>query len=273
MAKRFVGVVAVLFVLATLQSAAQLTHHRYGPSQGLVNTLATLKNLSDSSFQQVVWWASNPSDPNITVPDWNNAEHQIMQLKRKDRNAVLAWLNGNGRQALYERGATDKLIGPQRVADNGFITPSTPGPSSQYRIMPLTAPTLNTAAAPGGIQITGGFALVKKDATRAVICLSFVNRVQNTANAVEFAFPLLDKQGNTVATLTFTRKGTFSPNIAINGPADANAYLNGAFGPRAAYDNCLVSAPGTAALPFAQTRFVSYKVTGVQYANGTSWTP
>jgi hypothetical protein len=271
MAKRLVGVVAVLFALATVHVAAQVTHHRYGPSTALVNVLATLRNLSDSSFQQVVWWAANPSDPNITVPDWNNAEHQIMQLKRKDRDAVVSWLNGNGRQALYERGATDKLIGPQRIADNGFVNTSTPSPSSQYRIMPLTAPTLNTASSPSGIQVTGGFALVKKDATRAVVCLSFINRAPNAANAVEFAFPLIDNQGNTVATLTFTRKGTFSPNVAINGPADANGYLNGAFGPRGAYDNCLVSSPGTAALPLAQTRFVSYKVTGVEYANGSSW--
>lgn len=271
MAKRFVGVVAVLLVLATLQTSAQVTHHRYSPSQALVNSLVTLKNLSDSSFQQVVWWAANPSDPNITVPDWNKAEHQIMQLKRKDRDALLSWLNGNGRQALYERGATDTLIGPQRIADSGFVNSTTPSPSAQYRIMPLTTPALNTASSPSGIQITRGFALVKKDASRAVVCLSFVNHATNAANAVEFAFPLIDKQGDTVATLTFTRKGTFSPNIAINGPTDANAYLNGAFGPRAAYDNCLVSAPGAAALPFARTRFVSYKVTGVRYANGTAW--
>jgi hypothetical protein len=269
MIKRFAGVVAVLFAVAALQATAQVTHHRYGPSQSLVNALATLRGLSDSSFQQVVWWAPNPSDPNITVPDWNNAEHLIMQLKRKDLDAVLSWLNGNGRQALYERGATDKLIGPRRIADNGV--PSTPAPSSQYRIMPLTSPTLNTANTPSGIQVTGGFALVKKDATRAVVCLSFINHAANVANAVEFAFPLIDSQGNTVATLTFTRNGTFSPNIAINGPTDGNAYLNGSIGPRSAYDNCLVSNPGTAALPLAQTRFVSYKITGVQYANGTSW--
>jgi hypothetical protein len=271
MTKRFVGVVTLLFALAVLQAAAQVTHHRYSPSQALVNVLVTLRNLSDSSFQQVVWWAPNPSDPGITVPDWNNAEHHIMQLKRKDRDAVLSWLNGNGRTALYERGATDRLIGPQRIADNGLVTRNTPAPATQYRIMPLTSPTLNTASTPSSIQITGGFALVKKDATKAVICLSFVNRAATAANSVHFAFPLIDNQGNTVATLTMTRTGTFSPNIAINGPKDADTYLSGGIGPRSAYDNCLVSTPGTAALPLAQTRFVTYKVTGVQYSNGTSW--
>ncbi len=270
MPKRLLGVVGVFFLLLTLQAAAQVTHHRYGPSQGLINVLATLRDLSDSSFQQVVWWAPNPSDPNITVPDWNNAEHQIMQLKRKDRDAVLSWLTGHGRTALYERGATDKLIGPQRIADNGGVT-NAPSAATQYRILPLTSPTLDTASTPSNIQVTSGFALVKKDATKAVVCLSFVNRAPNAANAVHFTFPLIDNQGNTVATLTLTRTGMFSPNIAINGPKDANTYLNGGVGPRAAYDNCLVSTPGTAALPLAQTRFVTYKVTGVQYSNGTSW--
>jgi hypothetical protein len=264
MAKRIMGVVAVLLALAAIPVAAR-------PSQGLVNTLATLRNLSDSSYQQVVWWASSPSDPSITVPDWNNAEHQIMKLGRKDRDAVLAWLSGNGRQALYNRGVTDATIGPQRIADAGFPNPSPTSDTSQYRIMPLTSPTLIAATTPSEIQVTGGFAIVKKDATKAIVCLSFVNLAPNVANLVQFAFPLVDKGGNTVATLTFNRQGTFSPNIAINGPSDANAYLNGAFGPRAAYDNCLVSSPSTAALPFAQTRFVSYKVTGVHYADGSRW--
>jgi hypothetical protein len=272
MAKRIMGVVAVLFALATIHAAAQFGPVSQGPSQSLVDTLATLRGLSDGSFQQVLWWAPNPSDPQLTIPDWNSAEHQIMQLGARDRSAVLGWLTGNGRQALYNRGATDRMIGPRTVsAGGGFSTPATPGPSAQYRIMPLAAPTLANGPPAGGVQVTGGFALVKKDATKAVVCVSFVNVAPATATAIRFAFPLVDASGNTVGTLDFTRTGTFSPNVAIDGPADANAYLGRGFGPRAAYDNCLVTSPATAALPLLQTRFVSYKIAGVRYADGAVW--
>lgn len=270
MPKRFATMLVVLIMLACIPAAAQLTHHRRA-SQSLVNTLSTLRGLSDSSFQQVVWWAPHPSDPNMTIPDWNAAEHQIMQLDGKDRNAVLSWLNGNGRQALYDRGATDGMIGRQRISDTGGASRATPPPSAQYRIMPLTTPTLATGPPAGGIRVTGGFALVKKDATQAIVCLSFVNVAPDAASGVDFAFPFIDANGNTVGTLTFTRTGTFSPNVAINGPPDAGTYLSPGFSNRSAYDNCLVNTPGTAALPFAQTRFVSYKVTAVRYANGSSW--
>lgn len=271
MPKRIMGVVAALFALATIQAAAQFVPVKPIASQNLVTTLAALRDLSDGSFQQVLWWAPNPTDPQLSIPDWNDAEHRIMQLGRQDRAAVLAWLTGGGRQALYDRGATDRMIGARTVsAGGGFTTPSTPGPSSQYRVLPLTSPTLGGAPA-GNVRVTGGFALVKNDATKAVVCLSFVNLAPATASAVHFAFPLLDSNGNTIATLAFTRSGTFAPSVAINGPADGNAYLGGGFGPRAAYDNCLVSAQGTAALPLVQTHYVTYKVTGVQYADGTSW--
>lgn len=271
MTKRILAIAGVLFALATLQAAAQW---HWGPvaSQSLVSTLHTLRNLSDSSFQQVLWWAPNPSDPGITVPDWNNAEHQIMQLPRKDRDAVLAWLNGHGRQPLYDRGATDAMIGSRRPGTSGGNAAATPSPKQQYHILALTSPTLSTGGTPAsGIVVTGGFALIKKDATKAVVCLSFKNVAAQPATEVDFAFPLLDGQGDNVGTLTLTRTGTFSPNIAIDGPQNADGYLSPGFGARSAFDNCLVSNQGTAALPLLQTRLVSYKVQRVLYANGTSW--
>lgn len=270
MAKRILAIASVLFALATLQASAQW---HWGPvaSQSLVQTLTTLRNLSNSSFQQVVWWAPNPSDPGITVPDWNNAEHEIMQLDRKDRDAVLSFLTGHGRQALYNRGATDAMIGSRRASGNG--APATPSPQQQYHIMQLTSPTLNSGNPPSGIVVTSGFALIKKDATKAVVCLSFKNVAAQAATEVDFAFPLVDGQGDNVGTLTLDRKGTFSPQIAINGPSNADGYLNPGFGPRASFDNCLVSNQGTAALPLLQARFVSYTVRRVVYADGTTWQP
>ena len=268
MSKR-IAILAGLFFIICMPIAANAQFTRV-PSQQLVSTLTTIRGLGDQSFQQVVWWAPNPSDPQITVPDWNNAEHQIMQLKKHDRDAVLKWLTGQGKNALYDRGATDRMIGSRSPSSFGPSRPRSSG-LSQYRTLPLTSPTLNGAAPASGITVNGGFALIAKNATKAIVCLSFTNVGARTANEVDFSFPLVDGNGNALGTFTLDRKGTFSPNVAINGPADANTYVNNGPGPRAMFSNCVVSNQGTASLPLLQARFVTFKVVNVRYNDGTSW--
>lgn len=259
---------AVFFLLAILPAAAQYIPV---PSAALVQTLATLRGLSDSSFQQVVWWAPNPQDPNLTVPDWNNAEHQIMQLGRHDRDAVLSWLGGHGRQALYNRGASDAMIGRARSVDGGNA-PATPSPLAKYRVLQLTSATMRgSTPPPGGIVVDSGFALVARSGTSAIVCLSFTSVGAVAAKTVHFIFPLVDADGNTVGSIDFHRSGLFSPNVRIDGPAKPEAYFDPGLSHRGAFDNCVESNQGTAALPLLQTRYVTYKVAGATYADGSAW--
>lgn len=258
-------------LLALAMAFATSTAYGRAPAGSLVDTLATLRDLGSGSFQQVVWWSSNPRDTSLTVPDWNRAEHEIMQLRTADRDAVIAWLQGRGRQALYDRGATDAMIGPRRSqADNR--APSTPKPAREYRTMPLESTHLRGAAAPhSGIDVIGGFAMIKKDATKAIVCLSFKNVAPQAAKSVHFEFPLYDASGDHVGTLQFTRRGTFSPNVAIEGPKSADGYFDPGFSSRSMFENCLVSDQQTAALPLRRTHSVGYRVVRVEYADGSVW--
>lgn len=270
MRQRIIFAAAILLLVASLPAGAQFIPI---PSGQLVQTLSTLRRLDTGSFQQVVWWAPNPQDPGITVPDWNNAEHQIMQLPRPDRDAVLYWLNGHGRQRLYNRGATDAMIGPRRPSiEGGGPAPATPSPLAKYRTLQLTSDTLRgSTPPPSGVNVTSGFALIAKDGTKAIVCVSFVNQGTVAANTIHFSFPLIDAQGDTVGAIDFKRDGLFSPNIAIDGPASAQSYFDPGLSNRGAFSNCVTSNQGTAALPLLQTRYVTYKITGVTYTNGSAW--
>lgn len=264
------------FLIVTLAAALPATaQFSRVASPELVQTLKMIRQLGDGSFQQLVWWAPNPQDPGLTVPDWNNAEHQIVQLQRKDRDAVLSWLTGHGRAALYARGATDAMIGSRSARGTiGAFAASTPTPSplSRYRVMQLTSPTLRGSAPPkSGINVLGGFALIAKDGTQAIVCLSFTNLAAVPANAIHFAFPLMSADGETLGTVDFNRTGLFSPNIVINGPSTADAYFNPGLSSRGVFNNCVTSNQGTAALPLLHTRYVAYKVAGVTYTDGSSW--
>lgn len=268
MRRSVLWVFALIVAIAAVPAAAQFSRT---PSAQLVQTLSTLRGLSSGSFQQVLWWASNPRDPGITVPDWNNAERRIMQLGHNDRNAVLSWLTGNGRRALYERGATDSMIGPRRSIDTSY-TPPTPNPLEKYHVSQLTSETMRGTEPPkSGIDVLKGFALVAKDGTKAIVCVSFKNLSDKTAKSIHFVFPLLDAQGDTVGSIDFERRGTFSPNIAIDGPSSPQNFVDPGLSHRGAFDNCVTNEQGTAALPLLRTRHVAYKVAGVTYADGSSW--
>lgn len=261
----------IVTLAAALPAAAQFNRVA---SPELVQTLKTIRQLGDGSFQQLVWWAPNPQDPGLTVPDWNNAEHQIVQLKHKDRDAVLSWLTGHGRAALYARGATNAMIGSRRPAGDAgpAISTATPSPLSRYRVMQLTSPTLRGGAPPkSGINVLGGFALIAKDGTQAIVCLSFTNVAAAAANSIHFSFPLMSADGEELGAIDLNRTGLFSPNIAINGPSDPDAYFSPGLSSRGIFSNCVTSNQGVAALPLLHTRYVAYKVAGVTYTDGSSW--
>jgi hypothetical protein len=262
--RRIISTIVCIMFFAALPANSQ--------SAPLMQALSTIQQLGDGSFQQLVWWARNPRDPGTTVPDWNNAEHQIMQLDPDDRNAVLSWLTGHGRAALYARGATDALIGGRTVNAAGAPSSATPSPLARYRVLQVTSPSLRDDTPPAGrINVLRGFALITKDGTKAVVCISFTNVAPVAAKSVHFKFPLLSADGATLGVIDFVRNGTFSPNVEIHGPAKAADYFDPGLTNRGIFSNCVTSDQGTAALPLLQARYVAYKVARVSYADGSSW--
>ena len=264
----------VALAIATLVAGLYLT----GParvraqSSALVSVLSEIQQLSQSDFNALASWASNGAPaPYNTGFAIDRTKADILNLGEKDRQAALWWLQGNGRSALYARGANDYQIGsPRAPADSAAPTPSpTPGP---WREIALASATLD-ADVQGQIQILGGFAAVRRDGTGAIACVSFKNVSPLTARRVVFEFPLLDGQGNPLGTLTLDRNGEFSSNIAIMTYDAFSDWQNGALGPRGRADNCIQKTLPTAAVPLLQARTASYRVTRVEYDGGTVWTP
>ncbi len=142
--------VSVLLTVA-LASFAGVRSANADPSEALVGSLAALQSPGPGSFGNVAGWARNGA-PQVLVPirDYERAEAQILNLSSDDRQAVLGWLQGNGRSALYARGVSDAAIGPLRSGvDPGAVAP-TPAPNS-WRDLQLASATLGDAAPPSGI--------------------------------------------------------------------------------------------------------------------------
>lgn len=240
-------------------------------SGALVAVLSEIQQLSQNDFSALASWANNGAPPPIsTFYQPNKAEADVIALGDKDRQAVILWLQGNGRSALYARGANDYQIGPPRApADQAAPTP-TPVPA--WREIPLASATLD-GAVQGQVQILSGFAAVKRDGTAAIVCVSFKNVSPVTAKRVVFDFPLLDAQGNPLGALTLDRNGEFSNNVAIATYESFASWLQGGIGPRGYADNCIQKTLPTAAVPLLQARTASYRVMRVEYDNTTVWTP
>lgn len=251
--------VAMMVGLAGFPRPAQA-----GASSQLVGVLSTLRNLFQSDFSEVVKWAKDGA-PQVSAPVFSadRAKAQILNLGYNDRTAVLSWLTGHGRAALYARGATDAEIGPMRPGIDAAL--ATPNPWRQ-----LTFATETIQASPAGnLKVLGGFAAVRRNGRGAIACVSFQNDAPVAAARVLFEFPLLNDSGQTLATLTLDRKGTFSTGIGIMTYSGFSGWQTG--GPRGYADNCATLDLGVAALPLLTAKFASYRIVRIEYADGTSW--
>jgi hypothetical protein len=246
------------------------------PSPALGQALRALRNLSDVDFDKVIRWARNGTpQPTMALvfPD-HKAEETILALNQPDRRAVLQWLRGNGRDALYDRGATDSDIGTRRPALGPTATP-TPNP---WRVLEFGSPTVG-GESPSKIQILGGWAAVKRDGKAATVCVSFKNNGAVAATRVVINFSIVDDEGRPLApdadkpltSLTLDRRGTFSTGVDINGWSNLSDWQGGV-GHRGYGDNCTTISTPIAALPLLAARFATYHILVVEHADGTIWT-
>lgn len=261
----FVALLAVAFVLCASPPA------HADASSALQNVLSELQNLSDRQFLSVVAWVqSGQQFPNYDDEATTRAETDINVLYEDDKDALRSWLTGNGRDALYARGATQDEIGPGRPgADYPASTP-TPSPTpNPWRSIPLASQTL------GGdtqhrIRITNSFAAVAVDGSGFVACFSFVNIAPLVATEVDVSIPIYDGNGSSLGAISFQRTGTFSPNIGIDSYASLNDWQSPAFGPRSMMDGCIQKSYGSAQLPLLRANYASYAITRVQYRDGSA---
>jgi hypothetical protein len=264
------------FLLATVAalSIAIATPVVAAPSPALAKALSGLRNLSDSLFENVVRWAhsgaTRPSTlgrPSISISKEEWVESDILNLPDPGRRAVLDWLRSGSRAALYARGATDSEIGSRNPRRGGPESPPTPNP---YRSLEFGSATLGGAPV-GKIAILNGWAAVKRDGRGAHACISFKNVGSITATRVLIEFPIMDDAGAQLGRLEMDRRGTFSPEIDINGWDSLESWQRGS---NRGYDeNCTGINMGVAAFPLLAARFASYRILRVEYADGSVWTP
>ncbi len=238
------------------------------------STLRTIYFLSDSQFASLVQWArSGAPSPTIGAPAYS-VEFDIVDrrtmLRDNERQAILTYLRGGGRSALYALGVTDSQLGSRNPAN---VAPPTPKPSptpNPYRSLEFGSPTIGGGTV-GNIAVLGGWAAVKRDGRAAHACISFKNTDPRTATRVLFQFPIADEAGAELGQLELDRRGTFSPGIDIAGWGSLASWQGSSN--RRYGENCTGVSAGIAALPLLAARFATYRVVRVEYADGTSWTP
>jgi hypothetical protein len=151
-------------------------------------------------------------------------------------------------------------------------TPSpSPSPSptpNPYRSLTFASPTLETEAE-YGVDVTRGFAAVKRDGTAIVACISFKNVTNKPMRRVQFEFPILGRNGGDLGTMQLDRSGEFAPNVGIEGWHDLGDWQGG-MGHRGYNDNCAQLKKNVAAAPLLRASSVSYKIVRVDFADGTS---
>jgi hypothetical protein len=161
------------------------------------------------------------------------------------------------------------------VADVDNTPSPSPSPSATatpnpWREIKVGTQSLDQPPVTGGIQVLSAFAAVRKDGRGAIACLSFKNTAPVAAKHLLVDFPFFDQSGANVGTLHLNRVGTFSSGIEIMSYQDFSAWSGGG-GPRGYTDNCTRLDLAVAAMPILAARFASYRVTRIDFADGTTW--
>ena len=272
---------AIIIAAGTVSSGADTNgyppYNPY-PSYALINALTAIQSLNSGQAGQLQFWAQqgNLQPPNPIVTPVDQIEAQIAAMYPPDRNAIVAWLTGGGRGALYTRNVTDAQIGACKFP----IDP----PSCAGGAPPTTQPTdwrtIPFALAPGadtssGIVIDGGFAVIKNDGTAETHCLTFRNTSAKTAVEVTFRYSLYGASDNMLSNNTNVRAGTFSTGITIAGPPTFSDYqtAKGGVGNRDRLQNCWATNAGIANLGYLQALYMAIQVSGVKYDDGSVWPP
>ena len=237
------------------------------PSPSLLSVLNEIRALSDNDFRKLYRWGnSDPLFPPVAAPSQpDQTEEDILALDKPDRRALLAWLQGKGRSALYARGATDEEIG----AKYRLISPAPVETPSGWRGVPIT-PGPWSRKVQGGTQILSSFVAVSTDGTSSIACVSFKNVARSVATRIVIDFLFLAANGEKLGEVILDRHGSFLPNSDVMGYASLAEFQRSG-DPRS--ENCVLEQLSTPALPFLQARIAGYAVARAEYADGTVWPP
>jgi hypothetical protein len=164
---------------------------------------------------------------------------------------------------------------PAAALAAGRLDAATPSPApspsptpNPYRTLVFASQSLDDSTE-NGVEVTRGFAAVRRDGTAIVACISFKNVTNKTMRRIQFEFPIAGPKGGDLGTMNLDRNGEFSPNVGIEGWRDLGDWQGG-MGHRGYNDNCAQLKRNMAAAPLLRAASVSYRVVHVEFADGTS---
>ncbi len=267
------------------------------PTPTLPKVLAEIKQLNEASTLALVSWASypNPAPPDMILSALDQAEVDTLNLPPPDRAAILAWLSGGKRTALYARGLDDADIGPcivliesKRCSANASRAPAASALAGAGQTGPAAVPGVGSAtvtnmlfpkfesASPAdsesGIRITGGFAAIRiGSGGEEIHCISYVNAASKAIAAVTFTYRVLSATSGVLAAGSDIASLTLAPGGLITAPADWAAYQGAA--DAGAPSSCWTHPGLVSAAQARAVAAVAISVTAVTYDDGSHWPP
>lgn len=248
-------------------------------SADLRKTLKAIQELDPASVLGLQVWASypKPEAPSPILSALDEAEAEILTLKPDDREAVMSWLEQNGRGKLHAQGASDADIGacvpevdPKNCSLSATQLDQAATSAGSYR--DLSFALASGADAGGGIAIERGFAIVKSDATSETHCLTFKNVGPKEADAVTFVYRLQARTGAVIDAGSSVRAGSFSPGMEVRGPSSAGDLVNPPDGSdKSQLDNCWTRSAHLAPPALLRATSITIGVASVTYNDGTHW--
>ncbi|MBC5806478.1 MAG: hypothetical protein ACR2KS_03285 [Candidatus Eremiobacter antarcticus] len=274
MRHRFTIITSIVLCLIALGSSVRADR---SASYALRQALNAVQSLDGGSILALRNWASsgNLQPPTPIFFPQDKVEAQIAALERRDRDAIVTWINGGGRGQLYVRGATDSDIGPCLFPiDSGNCQSASNGGKGTQDSRELNFVLTADNSVASGITIVRGFGMAKNDGTGETHCLAFKNTGTKTATSATFTYALLDADTNVLSTGTNVRTGSFSTNAVIAGPSGSSNYsdLRGGLGNKSMLDNCWTTTSSLGVLSIFRAVYVSIHVSAVKYDDGTTWT-
>jgi hypothetical protein len=250
--KKFISPGFAVGLVLLLVAAMVLAQPRASASSALYNILYDLRPLSPSEGTALQRWARGTlSSGTGSTYRVSNLSRAIRQLSH-GRNAVLAYVRGEGRLALYGLGVSDADIGPMKAP----FDRAAPGPlaTPQNRDIPV----LNAIDPASRISLLTAQTTLRKDGTWMRTCVAFTNKAEKTAKKIVFGYQILDVFKKPVNGSEWAREGTFSPGVEI----------------RPKKSDCLILGTGTKPEDaFLRGAHLELSVHKVVYDDGSSWTP
>ncbi len=129
------------------------------------------------------------------------------------------------------------------------------------------------ASGPDGsnIEFLSGYGSLDERGASIDICVNFRNTAPVAATVINVTYTIVGADGSNYGVIPFVRKGSFGTGVVIEGFKFPEQYLQYHSMNHNLYDNCAMHYTREAPFYNPAWHHVTYRVTSVEYADGTRW--